>query len=160
MIYVIIVIVFVLAEYKMKNYIEKNRGLGERQEILNGKIIIRKFYNKGAFLSFMENKKEIVKSVSGIFLGLLVFLFAIALPKKGNKLYKLGLALMLSGAISNVTDRFSRGYVIDYFTINYKKLKTIIFNLADMAIFLGTFLLILSYLASGIIKRGSDKTLK
>ena len=160
MIYVLIVIVFVLAEHKIKDYIEKNREVGERQEILNGKIIIRKFYNKGAFLNFMEDKKEIVKTVSAVLLGLLILLFAIMLPKKGNKLLKLGLALLLGGAISNVADRFSRGYVIDYFSINCKKLKTIIFNLADMAIFLGTFFLLLASLTSAIFKRGTDKSLK
>ena len=144
MIYIIIVIAFVLAEHKMKDYIEKNRKLGEKEEILNGKIIIRKQYNRGAMLSFMEDKKELVKTVSGACLGLVVLLFMIALPKKGNRLYKFGLSLMLGGAISNVFDRFSRGYVIDYFTINYKKLKSVIFNMADMAIFLGSLLIMLS----------------
>lgn len=144
MIYIIIVIAFVLAEHKMKDYIEKNRKLGEEQEILDGKIIIRKQYNRGAMLSFMEDKKELVKTVSGICLGLVALLFIVTLPKKGNRLYKFGLALMLGGAISNVFDRFSRGYVIDYFTINYKKLKSVIFNMADMAIFLGSLLIMLS----------------
>ena len=160
MIYVLIIIVFVLAEHKMKDYMEKNREVGERQEILGGKIIIRKFYNKGAFLNFMEDKKEIVKTVSAVFLGLLILLFAIVLPKKGNKLFKLGLAFLLGGAISNVADRFGRGYVIDYFSINCKKLKTIIFNLADMAIFLGSFFLLLDSIISAIFKGGTDKSLK
>ncbi|HHV10486.1 MAG TPA: signal peptidase II [Clostridiales bacterium] len=144
MVYILIVIAFVLAEHKMKDYIEKNRKLGERQEILNGRIIIRKQYNKGAMLNFMDDKKEIVKTVSGACLGLLALLFAVTLPKKGNRVYKLGLSLMLGGAISNVFDRYNRGYVIDYFTINYKKLKSVIFNMADMAIFFGSLFVMLS----------------
>lgn len=144
MIYILIVIAFVLAEHKMKDYMEKSRKLGEQQEILNGKIIIRKEYNRGAMLSFMEEKKDIVKTVSGACLGLVMLLFLFTLPKKGNRLYKFGLSLMLGGAISNVFDRFSRGYVIDYFTINYKKLKSVIFNMADMAIFLGSIFIMLS----------------
>ncbi len=144
MIYILIVIAFVLAEHKVKDYMEKSRKLGEKEEILNGKIIIRKQYNKGAMLSFMEDKKELVKTISGACLGLVVLLFVFTLPKKGNRVYKLGLSLMLGGAISNVFDRFSRGYVIDYFTINYKKLKSVIFNMADMAIFLGSLLIMLS----------------
>ncbi len=144
MIYILIVIAFVLAEHKMKDYIEKNRKLGERQELFQGKIIIRKQYNTGAMLSFMEDKKELVKMVSGACLGLVALLFLFTLPRKGNQLYKFGLSLMLGGAISNVFDRFSRGYVIDYFTINYKKLKSVIFNMADMAIFLGSLFIMLS----------------
>ncbi len=144
MVYILIVVAFVLAEHKIKDYIEKNRKLDEKEAILNGKIIIRKQYNKGAMLNFMDDKKEIVKVVSGACLGLLVLLFAITIPKKGKRLYKLGLSLMLGGAISNVADRYTRGYVIDYFTINYKKLKSIVFNLADMAIFIGSLFIMLS----------------
>lgn len=160
MLYLLIVTAFVITEHKIKNYMEKNKKIGEEQEILKGKIIIRKYYNKGAFLNLGENKKELVKIVSGLCLGLLVLLFAVALPKKGNKLYKLGLALLLGGAISNVSDRFRRGYVIDYFTINCKKLKTVIFNLADMAIFLGSSMILLSSFISSIFQGGTDKTFK
>lgn len=160
MLYILIVVAFVIAETKIKNYIEKNKNLDEEQEILNGKIIIRKHYNEGAFLNFLEDKKELVKTISCAFLGLLLLLFAFALPKKGNRLYKLGLALVLGGAISNVADRVSRGKVIDYFTINYGKLKTVIFNLADMALFLGSVLIFLASLFSSKGKRCADKASK
>lgn len=157
MLYVLFIIAFVLTEYKIKNYIENNKQLREKQELFGGRIIIEKHYNKGAFLNFMEDKKEIVKIVSSICLGLVLILFAIILPKKGKKLYKLGLSLVLGGAISNVADRLLRGYVIDYFSINCNKLKKIVFNLADMAIFLGSFLLLLASLFSGKDKRSADK---
>ena len=160
MFYLLLVIAFVITEIRIKDDIEKHRELGERQEILGGKIIIRKHYNEGAFLSFMEEKKEIVRTVSGICLVLLSLLFVLVLPKKGKVLLKLGLSLLMGGAISNVADRFSRGYVIDYFSFNYKKLKSVIFNLADMAIFLGSFLLLLYSFTSGIFKGSTDKALK
>ncbi len=160
MIYILIVAAVVFMEYKIKGHIDKNRELDERQEILNGRIIIRKHYNEGAFLSFLKNNKELLKTISCVGLGLLVLLFAILLPKKGNKLLKLGLSLVLGGAISNVWDRFGKGHVIDYFSINYKKLKTIIFNLSDMAIFLGTFLMLLASLPSAVFKGSSHKALK
>lgn len=160
MFYVLIVVAFVLMEHKIKDYIDKNREMGERQEILGGKIIIRKHYNEGAFLNFLQEKKELLKTISCVSLGLLVLLFAIVLPKKGKVLLKLGLSLILGGAISNVSDRISRGHVIDYFTINVKPLKTIIFNLSDIAIFLGSFLVLLASLPSTVVKGGTDKALK
>jgi signal peptidase II len=144
MLYILIVVAVVLLETKIKNYIEQNKQHDDKEEILDGKIILTKHHNEGAFLNFMENKKEMVKTISGVLLGLILLLFAFILPKKGNKLMKLGLALALGGAISNVTDRFKRGYVVDYFSFNCKKLKNIIFNLADMAIFLGSILMLLS----------------
>ena len=144
MLYILLVVFIVLAEHNIKNYIEGYKEMGEREEILGGKIIIRKHYNQGAFLNFLEDKKEMVKTISGVCLGLLLLLFVIMLPKKGNKVYKLGLSLILGGAISNVVDRFHRGYVVDYFSFNCKKLKSIIFNLADMAIMIGSAFMLLS----------------
>jgi signal peptidase II len=133
----------VFTETKIKNYMEENRKLGEDKEILNGKIIIRKHYNRGAMLNFLEDKKETVKTISGFLLGLLLLLFTVMLPRRGNKFFKLGLSLCIGGAISNTADRFKRGYVIDYFSFNCKKLKSIVFNLADIFIFLGALMITL-----------------
>ncbi|MGB4658204.1 MAG: signal peptidase II [Mobilitalea sp.] len=160
MLYILIVAAVVILEYNIKSYIEKNRKVGERQEILGGKIIIRKEYNDGAFMNFMEDKKETVKTISSILLGLIILLFTIMLPKKGNKVYKLGLSFIVGGAISNVYDRITHGHVIDYFSINCKKLKTIIFNLADMAIFLGSILIVIASMFAQKSQSGTDKTSK
>lgn len=160
MIYLLIVVVIVLLETKIKNYMEENKELGEHQEILKGKITISKHYNHGMILNYFEDKKEMVKTISGIILGLLLLIFTILLPKKGNKLLKLGLSVCLGGAISNWADRFNRGYVIDYFSINYKKLKNIVFNLSDMFIFLGSFIIILSSVFTTKSKSSTNETAK
>lgn len=144
MIYIIIVLAVVITESFIKNYIDKKRNLDDRKEIFGGKIIIRKHYNEGAILQFLEEKKELVKIISSLMLGLLLLAFALFLPKKGNRLYKLGLSLILGGAMSNVGDRLVKGRVVDYFTINIGKLKSIIMNLADLAIFIGSFFLLLA----------------
>jgi signal peptidase II len=148
----------VFTETKIKNYMEENRKLGEDKEILNGKIIIRKHYNRGAMLNFLEDKKETVKTISGFLLGLLLLLFTIMLPRKGNKFFKLGLSLCIGGAISNTADRFNRGYVIDYFSFNCKKLKSIVFNLADIFIFLGALMIALFSVFSAKGESCTNKT--
>ncbi len=160
MLYIIIVLVIVIGEYKIKDYIEKHRELGEREEILGGNIILRKHHNEGAFLNFMGEKKELLKTISCVFLGLVSLLFLMLLPQKGKKLFKLGLAFALGGAISNVADRLCKGYVIDYFSFKCKKLKSIIFNLADMAIFFGSALMLLSTLFSAKGKSSTDKAME
>ncbi len=160
MIYILIVLGIVIGEHFIKNYMEQHRELGERQEILKGRIILRKHYNEGAFLNFMGEKKEMLKTISCILLGLISLLFILLLPKKGKNVLKLGFAFALGGAISNVTDRIRRGYVVDYFSFNCKKLKCIIFNLSDIAIFLGSGLILLYSLFTAIRERGTDKTTK
>ena len=43
--------------------------------------------------------------------------------KKGRVLEKTALTLVLAGGASNLYDRLKRGYVVDYFSIQWKKLK-------------------------------------
>lgn len=147
MIYILIAIILAVVDLKIKSYIEENKELGEEQKILKDKIIIRKYYNKGVILNYFEDKKEMVKTISFFVLGLVLLLFTFMLPRKGNKLFKLGLSFVIGGAVSNVYDRMNRGYVVDYFSINGKKLKklsNIIFNLGDIFIFIGSVLILLT----------------
>ena len=50
------------------------------------------------------------------------------------------LTLVLAGGASNLYDRLKRGYVVDYFSIQWKKLKKVVFNLGDIFIFAGSAL--------------------
>ena len=49
-----------------------------------------------------------------------------------QKVQKLGIAIILGGAISNLYDRVVRRYVVDYFSIQCGKLKGVVFNLGDI----------------------------
>lgn len=146
MIYVLIIVFIVASETLIKNYVEKNMHFSDKKEILKGNIILKKRYNCGIIFNYLENKKELVKCVSCFILGSLLLLFTFLLPKKGNRIFKLGLSLMLGGAISNVMDRIIRGYVVDYFSFKFKPIQKIVFNLADIFIFLGGILVTISSL--------------
>lgn len=65
------------------------------------------------------------------------------------RLEKLALSLCLAGGISNLSDRFIRGQVVDYFTINFRRLKRVVFNLADIFIFLGAIILLVASIFKG-----------
>lgn len=160
MFYILIILAVVALEYKLKNHIERSMELGEKKVICNGKIILKKQYNRGMFLNYLEDRVDMVKKVSGVLLGILVLVFAFLLPRKGNRLLKLGLSLCLGGAISNVADRMQRGHVVDYFSFNCNKLKTVVFNISDMCIFAGSFLIFLSSLFSGKVDGCFDEPLE
>ena len=136
MIYIIIILVIFITDDKIKQYIEENKIMHKSEKILNGNIIIERYHNKGAMFSFMDDKVEIVKMVSTVLLGILLILFAFIIPKKGGHLFKLGLSLVLGGALSNVYDRLKKGYVVDYFS--FKAIKKIVFNISDICIFTGS----------------------
>ena len=68
-------------------------------------------------------------------------------------------ALIIGGAIGNVIDRLVRGRVVDFLDFHYLQHHYPSFNLADSAICLGVFLLIIAvYRENG--KAGKDKANK
>ena len=78
--------------------------------------------------------------------GLFGFLTAL-LPQKGKRVQKIGIAIILGGAISNLYDRLVRGYVVDYFSIEWDRLKKVVFNLGDMFVFLGSAVIVAEQVA-------------
>lgn len=160
MLYILIVLGIVLLESRIKKYIDDNRRLGEKEEILNGRVILKKQYNRGMFLNCMENSAKTVKIISGALLGVLLIAFAVLLPKKNRKMLKLGLSLCIGGAISNTADRFTKGHVVDYFSFNCKCLRSVVFNLADMFILAGSLIMAVSSLFSSGSGCDIDQTIE
>lgn len=66
---------------------------------------------------------------------------------RGRLLEKLALTLTLAGGASNLYDRMKRGYVVDYFSVRWKALKKVVFNLGDIFILAGTVLMVVAGLA-------------
>jgi signal peptidase II len=146
MVYILITLAVFLLDSNIKNYIEQNIPIGEKKDILRGKVIIKKQYNSGFCLNVLDDQIDIVKKVSAIIFAIVVLAYIIILPSKGKRLMKLGLSLSIGGAASNIKDRFKRGHVVDYFSINFKPIKHIVFNLADIFIFVGSLIISLSSL--------------
>lgn len=146
MIYILIALSVFLLDWNIKNYIEQHFNIGDKKDILKGKITVVKQYNRGFCLNILEDKKDYVKKISAIVFAALVFVYIIILPQKNKTMKKIGLSLSMGGAASNVMDRFKRGYVVDYFSFNLKPIKNIVFNLADIFILLGCFITFLSSL--------------
>lgn len=140
MIFIILAVAIFITDYFIKDYIEKNKKLQDEETILNGKIIITKYHNKGAILNFLENKKEAVVTISGILFGMILLFFVILLPQRRKEVLKFAMACILGGAASNLYDRVKRGYVVDYFSFSF--IKKVIFNISDLFIFLGCFLVL------------------
>ena len=72
------------------------------------------------------------------------------MTKKGCLVQKIGLSMVLGGAISNLYDRLVKGYVVDYFSIEFKRLKKVIFNLGDIFVFLGSLVFLIGELLEDI----------
>ncbi len=68
-----------------------------------------------------------------IIAGLLCYLVAFRLPLWT----RLSLTFVLSGALGNIYDRISHGYVVDFILVHYQGLEWPAFNVADSAITFG-----------------------
>lgn len=133
----------------IKEKIEKTRKTNESTPVLGGRIVITSHHNKGAALNFLEKKPKIILGAACITFGYVIILLKQVLSEEGNPLVKFGISLIAGGGLSNIYDRLKRGYVVDYFIINYGKLKKVIFNLADIFIFAGGFFMIVGELFAG-----------
>lgn len=65
------------------------------------------------------------------------------LKRNNNKLEAVSLALVFGGALGNLLDRIRYGYVVDFIDFYIKDWHWYTFNVADIAICIGVFFLIL-----------------
>ncbi|NNL95981.1 MAG: signal peptidase II [Xanthomonadales bacterium] len=77
---------------------------------------------------------------SGVTLVLLVWLFRL---KDDEWLTGLSLGLIIGGALGNLIDRIQLGYVVDFIDVHYQGHHWPAFNVADSAISVGIFLMLL-----------------
>jgi signal peptidase II len=107
--------------------------------ILNNNILLKLNYNEGAFLGILKDRKVFLLIINIISIIVLICLSIIYTIIKGDYLIRIALAFLTGGALSNIFDRIKRKKVVDYFAFKWK--PNLIFNLADMFVFLGCALL-------------------
>ena len=156
--YIMTLVSLFVADSIIKYRIEKEKRPGEVTPCLNGKVVIKKYHNKGAMLNIGEQNQHFMAILSLVFSAFVTGIFVATLGMKGKKLLNTGLALILGGAYSNTYDRLRRKYVVDYlsFRINTDKINNnlckrlaqkfnaIVYNISDFGIILGSMLLVCS----------------
>lgn len=143
--YAVLAVAIFILDLLIKNHIEHTRAEGEEAAVCKGRLLIRRYHNKGAFLNAGERQRGLVAVMSvALTLGMTV-LFLLTFSCKGGRLLKAGLALLLGGAYSNTYDRLMRKYVVDYvsFPVKNKKIRNIVFNISDFCIAIGAFLMVM-----------------
>ncbi|WP_414979502.1 signal peptidase II [Congregibacter sp.] len=69
----------------------------------------------------------------------------------------LALALVLGGALGNLVDRVHLGYVVDFVSVHYSGWYFPTFNVADAAISVGAFLIVVDSLFSSFVDEQSPE---
>ena len=78
--------------------------------------------------------------------AVLIFFFRTA---RSDDLMLGACALLLAGIVGNLTDRARLGHVVDFILLHYKSYHWPVFNVADMSICAGAFLLIYDMFVAG-----------
>ena len=137
--YLISLSVFLL-DILSKNFIQNKIIYGEQLEITSFLSLVH-FQNTGAAFSFLSDQggwqRYFLIAIS--LLAVLYIPWLINQYKK-NILIAIGLLLILGGAIGNLYDRISYGYVIDFIYLHFDEFYWPAFNVADSAISLGVLL--------------------
>ena len=123
-----------------KNYIQNKIMYGDQVEITSFLSFVH-FQNPGAAFSFLSDQGGWQR----YFLIVISLLAVIYIPwlinqYKKNMLIVIGLLLILGGAIGNLYDRISYGYVIDFIYFHIAEFYWPAFNVADSAISIGVLL--------------------
>lgn len=105
-------------------------------------------YNRGAAFSFLDAPSHwqvylfiLISIVVCVFLG-----FALQRLKTSQVWLCVALAFIIGGAIGNLIDRLTLGYVIDYFLLYVGSWSWPAFNVADSCICIGAVMLIIDML--------------
>jgi len=75
---------------------------------------------------------------------LLLAVTVIAMRRRWSRPALVGLALCVAGGASNLLDRVAFGSVVDFVNLGVGSVRTGIFNVADMAIMLGAFIVVIA----------------
>tara|TARA_B110000211_G_C13840208_1_gene447517 strand:- start:57 stop:566 length:510 start_codon:yes stop_codon:yes gene_type:complete len=118
--------------------------------VISDYFIIKNVENAGAFLGLGSDFSPVIKSILllalpvGVLITVLVYVFK---DKSIDKLSLIGYSTIIGGGIGNIYDRFLYGSVTDFLYIDldgpYKDVfQTGVFNIADLSVTTGMFLII------------------
>lgn len=107
---------------------------------------LRLNFNPGAAFSFLSNQGGwqiyLFRGISAV-VSVILAIWLLRL-NPGEKLKAFGLSLIIGGAIGNLIDRMRLSYVIDFFDFHWHNWHYATFNVADSAVCVGAFFLILA----------------
>ncbi len=135
--------VVVALDLYTKHLIQRAFEYGEHLTITSFFDLVR-YHNEGAAFSFLADaggwQKWFFSGISVIAVLVITYLIK---KHQHQKLFCLGLALVLGGAIGNLYDRLTLGYVVDFLSFHVNDWFWPAFNVADSAICVGVTLLLI-----------------
>ncbi len=142
----------VVLDQIVKAVVRSTLELHESVVVIPSFFNLTRVHNYGAAFGLMNAaefpfKTAVLSIVATLALGALSW-YGATLPA-GQRLARLGLALIIGGAAGNLIDRLGSGYVVDFVDLYWRDWHFWAFNVADAAITVGVSLMILDLLQIG-----------
>lgn len=150
--YILAIVVLVAADQFSKFLIVKNIAELSSIDLIDNFFKITYIKNFGAGFSILQNQTIFLVVITVI--ALCVVTYLLIKSKNSESLNRICYLLIIGGAIGNLIDRFSYGYVVDFLDFYIFGYNFPVFNLADSFITIGCFLLIISIILEN--KRGKN----
>lgn len=156
MIYLLCILLGIAIDQAVKVQIVKYLPLFERVDVLGSFFQLTHFVNKGAawgFLSSFSWGIHVLTAISAV----AACIFSRLLLKSEFANYRWPFVLLTAGTVGNLLDRVFYQGVVDMFSLRFGSYQYPIFNVADILLVCGTFLLL--YLLLSEEKKGRKQEL-
>ena len=147
--YWIMIVVLIFIDQLVKILIDRNMFFGESIPFIGDFFHITYVQNRGIAFGIFQGKVDLI-SIATVIAIIGIIVYFLKNVKKSNLFERMAYIFIISGAIGNMIDRLTRGYVVDM--IDFRGIWSFVFNIADVYINLGVILLLLDLL----IKRRKD----
>ena len=137
MLWGIIILIIIALDQVTKYIVVKNIGFGDVIPVIEKFFYFTYWENKGAAWGIMPNARYFLIGLTIVISVILAYI----LYKSDEKFLKITIALILGGAYGNLIDRIRRGSVVDFLDFHFGNYHFPTFNVADMFVVVGTFLL-------------------
>jgi signal peptidase II len=141
----------VVVDQLTKAWLVANVAPGDVVQVIGDYVRLIFGQNSGALFGLFRDNAVLFGLVSLAVIVMIVVYHG----KVGRSLYlSIALGLLLGGALGNVTDRLSRGYVVDFVDIGIGDFRWYTFNVADAAISTSIVMLIGAALIPSLVRLG------
>ncbi len=140
-----VAVLVIVLDYITKQYFSSTMQLGESISILpffNWTLA----HNYGAAFSFLHDAggwQRWFFTAIALVVTAAMSIWMTRLPKQGANFLLIGIALVIGGALGNLYDRITLGYVVDFVHFFYHDWHFPAFNIADCGISVGAAILII-----------------
>jgi signal peptidase II len=149
----IIAILALAADQLNKYWMIEIYGIGERGRVaVTSYLDLVMLWNPGISFGQLPQDSDLGRYLLIGFSIVAAIALTVYLAYAHSRLIAASVGLIIGGAIGNVIDRIVHGAVADFFSFHYAGYYWYVFNIADVAITLGVFGLLIDWIAPGHTK--------